>query len=75
LGLCDAELEARVATTLRRAGLDVEIDPWLRDDVLSRIGVDKKRTGSRLGFVTLAGVGAPDTTPLELDELLRILHR
>ncbi|HUH05777.1 MAG TPA: 3-dehydroquinate synthase [Kofleriaceae bacterium] len=75
LGMCDAELEARVAATLRRAGLDVDLDPWLRDDVLSRIGVDKKRTGSRIGFVTTGGVGAAATTALELDELLRILHR
>lgn len=74
LGSCDAALEQRVATTLRRAGLDVDLDPWLRDDVLSRIGVDKKRTGSRIGFVTLAGVGVAATTTLELDELLRILH-
>jgi shikimate kinase/3-dehydroquinate synthase len=75
LGLCDGALEERVAGTLRRAGLDVDLDPWLRDDVLARIGVDKKRTGTRIRFVTVRAVGAPGLTEIELDELSRILHR
>lgn len=74
LGIADADLEARTVATLERAGLDVALDPWLRDDVLSRIGVDKKRTGSRIRFVTLRAVGAPGLTDIELEELVRILH-
>lgn len=75
LGLCDAALEQRVAATLRRAGLDADITPWLRDDVLARIGVDKKRTGTRIRFVTLGGVGDPGLTELDVVELLRILRQ
>jgi hypothetical protein len=43
--------------------------------VLARVGVDKKRTGRRIGFVTLAGPGAPGITELPLTEVSRILRR
>jgi 3-dehydroquinate synthetase len=75
LGLCEPALEARVAATLARAGLDADVAPWLaRDEVLERFGVDKKRSGADLAFVTLAGVGAPDLTRLAIDELQEILR-
>ncbi len=75
LGLCDPGLEARAAAILRRAGLDVNLEPWLRDDVLARVGVDKKRTGSRVRFVTVRDVGVAGLTQIELDELPRLLQR
>lgn len=74
LGLCDAALEQRVAGVLRTAGLDADVGEWLRDDVLSRIGVDKKRTGDNVRFVTLAGVGQPQLTEIAIDELVRFLR-
>jgi shikimate kinase/3-dehydroquinate synthase len=74
LGLCDALLEERTVNALRGAGLDVDLAPWLRDDVLGRIGVDKKRTGSHLRFVALRGVGAAEPVEIAPAELTRILR-
>jgi shikimate kinase/3-dehydroquinate synthase len=74
LGICDQALEGRVADTLRRAGLDAGVDAWLRDDVLARVGVDKKRTGDNVRFVTLSDVGQAQLTEIEIDELVRFLR-
>jgi shikimate kinase/3-dehydroquinate synthase len=76
LGLCAAELEARVAETVRRAGLDADLDRWLRDigpRLLEFVGTDKKRAGTRLGFVTVRAVGDCGVTEIDLGELARIL--
>jgi shikimate kinase/3-dehydroquinate synthase len=76
LGLCDQELEARVAETVRHAGLDADLDRWLHDigpRLLDFIGTDKKRAGQRLGFVTVRAVGDCGVTEIELGELARIL--
>jgi 3-dehydroquinate synthase len=76
LGLCDRELEARVAETVRQAGLDADIDRWLRDigpRLLEFVGTDKKRAGQRLGFITVRAVGDCGVTEIGLDELARIL--
>jgi len=70
LGLCDAALEERVVASLRRCGLDTDLDPWLRTDVLDRMRVDKKRAGSNVRFIALRGVGAPEIRLVELDELI-----
>ncbi|HTM19843.1 MAG TPA: 3-dehydroquinate synthase, partial [Kofleriaceae bacterium] len=74
LGLADAAVEQRVVASLRRAGLDADLDPWLRQDVLDHIGVDKKRTGGRVRFITVAGAGRAAGTEIPLDELSRILR-
>ena len=73
LGLADRTLEERVAGSLARAGLATDIDTWLRPDVLARIGVDKKRTGSRIGFIAIARPGQARVVPLELVQLGEIL--
>jgi 3-dehydroquinate synthetase len=75
LGLCPPELEARVSGTLRSAGLDVHVDSWLREDVLRHIGVDKKRSGKEIAFVTISGVGQCGVTSIALDELTTRLCR
>ena len=62
-----------MVASLRKAGLDADLTRWLRDTVLKRIGVDKKRTGSRIRFVALAGIGQPVVHTLELAELHSIL--
>jgi 3-dehydroquinate synthase len=80
LGICDASLEKRVVATLTRAGVDVDLDAWLtstshaRGEVLSHLKVDKKRTGDRLGFVSLREVGRPAVVEIEVEELARILR-
>jgi shikimate kinase/3-dehydroquinate synthase len=76
LGLCAPELEARVIDTVRRAGLDADLDRWLGDAgarVLDFVGADKKRTGQRIGFVTVRAVGDCGVTEIDLGELSRIL--
>jgi shikimate kinase/3-dehydroquinate synthase len=73
LGLADRALEERVAASLARAGLATDIATWLRPDVLARIGVDKKRTGSRIGFIAVARPGEARVVPLELVQLGEIL--
>jgi shikimate kinase/3-dehydroquinate synthase len=80
LGLCEPALEARVADTVRRAGLDADVDRYLRGHlggdgarVLDFIGTDKKRTGQRIGFVTVRAVGDCGVTEVPLGELTRTL--
>ncbi|HWM86219.1 MAG TPA: 3-dehydroquinate synthase [Kofleriaceae bacterium] len=69
LDLAPPGLEARVTATLARGGLSTELDPWLRPDVLERVGVDKKRTGTGIRFVGLAGPGQTRSVTIELDQL------
>jgi 3-dehydroquinate synthase len=75
LGLSQGDLEARVGAVLQTAGLDTDLEAWLRDDVLARICVDKKRTGRHLNFITVKSPGQVALTPLDVDELKRILSR
>jgi shikimate kinase / 3-dehydroquinate synthase len=75
LGLVAASLEARIVDALRRSGLDADLDPWLTDAVLSRVGFDKKRTGTHIGFVAVREVGRCDVVPIATAELSRILRR
>jgi 3-dehydroquinate synthetase len=73
LGLADPALEARVAAALGRCGLDADLAPWLRAEVLSHVSVDKKRQGARVRFIALEAVGrwkAVDLEPAELAALL-----
>jgi 3-dehydroquinate synthase len=74
LTLCDDALESRVVSLLRARGLDVDLDRWLTQDVLSRIGVDKKRVGSNIRFVALERPGVPRVEILPLDQLSEILY-
>jgi shikimate kinase / 3-dehydroquinate synthase len=69
LDLAPPSLETRVAATLARAGLPTELDSWLRHDVLERMSVDKKRSGSDIRFVALAGPGSARTVAIEIDRL------
>ena len=67
-------LEARVIAALTATGLDADVDRWLTDDVLAGIAVDKKRAGSRLGFVAVRDVGQGAVVDVEVAELRRILR-
>ena len=83
LGLGDPALEPRVAGTVRRAGLDADVDRWLepgaahgdRGRAVDFLGADKKRTGERVAFVTVRAVGECGLTEIDLGELSRILPR
>ncbi|RMH43040.1 MAG: 3-dehydroquinate synthase [Deltaproteobacteria bacterium] len=74
LGLCDPALERRVAALLSARGLDVDVDRWLRPDVLAHVAVDKKRRGDAIRFVAIERPGAPVVKPLKLDELSGLLY-
>ncbi|MCP4446157.1 MAG: 3-dehydroquinate synthase [Myxococcales bacterium] len=73
LGLCDAELEARVAAILEIAGLDTDLDAWMRPEVLERMKVDKKRTGSSVRFIALTQPGDVRLHEIELSEIIGLL--
>jgi len=75
LGYCSDELESQVSKILATAGLDVELEPWLRNEVLNRIGVDKKRTGSRVRFVVVSKPGDIRLHEIELAELISLLQK
>ncbi len=75
LGLAESELERRVTEALAGVGLDVDVDSWLREDVVRRIGVDKKRAGKTLGFITPKAVGRCVRSELGMGKLTRILRQ
>ncbi len=75
LGYCSDELESQVSKILTAAGLDVELEPWLRSDVLAHIGVDKKRTGSSVRFVVVSKPGDIRLHEIELAELISLLQK
>ena len=84
--LGDSSLPTRVAASIRRAGLATsdptvagdrlfDLDRWLRTaGVVERIGVDKKRTGPTIGFITVSEMGKCSRTLIALTELSRILR-
>jgi shikimate kinase / 3-dehydroquinate synthase len=67
-------LEAEIVAALRRTGLPAELDPYLTDDVLDRIRVDKKRIGDKVRFIAVREVGACDPVEITVTELRRILR-
>src|SRR5690606_20840079 len=73
LGLARAELEGEVAAVLALAGLPTDLSPWLRPDVVDRIGADKKRVGGVVGFVTIGHPGQAEVRSIGLDQLGQIL--
>jgi shikimate kinase/3-dehydroquinate synthase len=67
-------LEIEVTQALRRTGLAHDLGPYLTDDVLSRVQVDKKRIGDKIRFVVIRGVGQCETAEIAITELRRILR-
>lgn len=67
-------LEGELVAALRRTGLPAELDPYLSDDVLDRLKVDKKRIGAKVRFIAVREVGACDPVEIGVTELRRILR-
>jgi 3-dehydroquinate synthase len=67
-------LEAEVTAALASSGLPADLDPWLRDDVLARVQVDKKRIGSKLLFLVVREVGRCEPIEIDVTEIRRILR-
>lgn len=74
LGLANPALEERIHAAMEAAGLDTDLSRYLRDDVLERIKVDKKRTGTSIAFITVAKPGQCARTPVDAAELARTLR-
>jgi 3-dehydroquinate synthase len=74
LGVARPGLATEVTESLRRTGLPFDPSPYLTDEVLGRIGVDKKRIGDKVRFITVREVGACEPTLLGIEELGRILR-
>jgi 3-dehydroquinate synthetase len=68
------DLEHEVVAALRASGLPGDLDPYLTDDVLARLQVDKKRLGTRLRFLVIREVGACEPVDIGLAELRTILR-
>jgi 3-dehydroquinate synthase len=68
------DLEHAVVAALRASGLPGDLDPYLTDDVLARLAVDKKRRGTNLRFIVIREVGACEPTEIAITELRRILR-
>src|SRR5215467_8465864 len=69
------DLEAEVVAALGASGLPADLDPYLTDDVLARIQVDKKRIGANLRFIAIREVGSCEPVELAVTEVRRILRR
>jgi shikimate kinase/3-dehydroquinate synthase len=67
------DLEHEVVAALRASGLPGDLDPYLTRDVLARIGVDKKRIGSKIRFLLIREVGLCEPAEIALTELTTIL--
>jgi 3-dehydroquinate synthetase len=63
-----------VVAALRASGLPGDLDPYLTEDVLARIQVDKKRIGGNLRFIVIREVGACEAVEIAVPEVRRILR-
>ncbi|TMQ22642.1 MAG: bifunctional shikimate kinase/3-dehydroquinate synthase [Deltaproteobacteria bacterium] len=68
------DLEHEVVAALRASGLPGDLDPYLTDDVLARIWVDKKRIGSSVRFLLIREVGVCEPAEIAITELRTILR-
>ena len=68
------DLEHEVVAALRASGLPGDLDPYLTDDVLARIQVDKKRIAANLRFLLIREVGVCEPADIPLTELRTILR-
>ena len=67
-------LEREVSDALRATGLPADLDPWLTEPVLARVGVDKKRAGANVRFIVAREVGACDPVEIAITDVGRILR-
>ena len=73
-GVTAPSLLARTTSLLARLGLPVDLAPWLRDDVLDRMEVDKKRVSQAVRFVLVPQPGQAVITPITFAELKQQLR-
>jgi shikimate kinase/3-dehydroquinate synthase len=73
LAITKPELRRRVVALLGALGLPTNLAEQPIERAAALVGHDKKRAGSRVGFVLVREAGSPLTHPLELDELRRLV--
>jgi len=69
-----SELAGEVTDALQASGLPYDLGPWLTDDVLARVQVDKKRVGANLRFIVVREVGVCEVAEIAVTEVRRILR-
>jgi 3-dehydroquinate synthase len=69
-----ADLEIEVTEALRKTGLPADLDPYLTDEILDRVKVDKKRIGNKVRFIAIREVGTCEPVEIAVTELRRILR-
>jgi 3-dehydroquinate synthase len=69
-GITPAALEERARRVLSAVGLPVDVERRLDASVLARVGVDKKRQGSKIRFVFCPAVGETRLEDVTADELV-----
>lgn len=74
-GVNEPSLLTRTTALLARLGLPVDLDPWLRDDVLDRMEVDKKRVSQAVRFVLVPRPGQAVLAPIGFAELRQQLRQ
>ena len=70
LGFAAAGTAARIEALLRRFALPTELPRFPREAYLGALRVDKKRSGGRIRYVVLRGIGRAETVPLTAAEIL-----
>lgn len=77
-GLCEPGLEDRMVAALTALRLPTDLDAWLDgeqgDAVEQVLCNDKKRAGSAVTYIALAGLGEPRTLALPPSEILPLLR-
>ncbi|HEX3762546.1 MAG TPA: 3-dehydroquinate synthase [Kofleriaceae bacterium] len=68
------DLEHEVVAALRASGLPGDLDPYLTEDVLARLQVDKKRLGGNLKFLVIRDVGLCEPVEIAITALRTILR-
>lgn len=77
-GVCEPGLEARMVAALEALRLPTDLDPWLEADkgaaIERALRHDKKRAGTTVTYIALAGLGEPRTIRLHPGEIMALLR-
>ncbi len=73
LGLCNAELRARIVGVLERVGLPVEAPEFTMEQIIKVIATDKKRSADSISFIIPTKMGGAKIEKIEISKLVDIL--
>ena len=75
LGLCDSSLRQSLTDCMKRIGLDTNLEPWWRPDLVAHMAKDKKMRDGSVNFITIERFGHVAIRPIPLDTLTRLVRR